>query len=90
MTSKRTLYILYGKQAARLYSERGIDALLSDRYSLDMQILERHFSTNAEYQAYLYGIEDSMGWEGYAIMDNMDYSHFNNLDRGTSQDRKRT
>ena len=76
MTNKRTLYIIYGKQAARLYSERGIDALLSDNDSLDMQIFERHFSTNAEYQAYLYGIEDSMGWEGYAIMDNKDYLQF--------------
>ena len=76
MTRKRTRYILYGKQAARLYSERGIDALLSETDSLDMQIFERHFSTDAEYQAYLYGIEDSMGWEGYAIMDKMDYMQY--------------
>ena len=76
MTSKRTLYVLYGKQAARLYSEGGIDALLYHNDSLDIQISERHFSTNAEYQAYLYGIEDSMGWEGFAIMDNKDYIKF--------------
>ena len=76
MSSKRTLYVLYGKKAARFYKERGIGALLSDNDSLEMQILERHFSTNAENQAYLYGIEDSMGWEGYAIMDNKDYLQF--------------
>jgi len=80
MTSK-TLYIFYGKQAARLYSEGGIDALLSNCNSLDMQISERHFSTNEEYQAYLCGIEDSMGWEGYAIMDNKDYIQCRNMHR---------
>ena len=76
MIREKKLYILYGKQAARLYSREGVDGLLSNSDSLDMQISERHFSTNEEYQAYLYGIEDSMGWEGYAIMDKKDYIQY--------------
>lgn len=73
---RRTIYILYGKRAAHLYSEGGIGALLSNIDSLDLQISERHFSTNAEYIAYLYGIEDSLGWEDYIIMNNSDYKQY--------------
>ena len=67
---KRIVYILFGKRAARLYSEGGIESILSEGDSLDMQIIERHFSTDAEFQAYLHGIEDSQGWEDFVVMDN--------------------
>ena len=75
---KRIVYFLYGKRAVRLYTERGIESILSEKDFLDMQIIERHFSTDAEYQAYLYGIEDSQGWEDYAIIDYGDYRKFTN------------
>ena len=40
---KRIVYILFGKRDARLYSEGGIESILSEGDSLDMQITERHF-----------------------------------------------
>lgn len=75
---KRIVYILYGKRATRLYSEGGIESVLSEKDFLDMQISERHFSTDAEFQAYLHGIEDSQGWEDYVVMDNGDYELLTN------------
>ena len=75
---KRIVCILYGKRAARLYTEGGIKSVLSEKDYLDMQICERHFFTDAEYKAYLSGIEDSQGWEDYAVLDNGDYGLLTN------------
>ena len=51
---KRIVYILFGKRVARLYSEGGIESILSEGDSLDMQITERHFSTVPHFEHFFF------------------------------------
>jgi hypothetical protein len=41
-----------------------------------MDFFERHFQTEAECKAYIHGVEDSQGWEGFVTITGTDYQKF--------------
>lgn len=72
-----SIVVVFGENAADSYMEEGIKAM---RRTIeddgDGALLRRYFDTDAERQAYIQGISDMEGWQGYAIIDDEDCTRY--------------
>ena len=64
-TNENDLVMVFGSSACSAYEDEGIKGLKRALKNGDGDIVLREFDTQAERNAYLEGLEDCNGWEGY-------------------------
>ena len=79
MAQKKTFktYIIFGKVLTRSYDNYGVKGLKT--HLDDGEIKLREFSTEEERRAYLNGLEDAMGWEEWALVEDKDVTKVQNI-----------